>query len=35
MDPGAYENGYMNNLHYSIHNQIGEFKTDGLNTVRV
>jgi hypothetical protein len=35
MDPGTYQNSYMNNLNYSIHNQIDEVKADGLNTVRV
>lgn len=29
LDPGTYENGYMNNLNYAIHNQIGEVQADG------
>ena len=29
LDPATYENGYMNNLNYAIHNQIGEVQADG------
>jgi len=32
LDPATYENGYMNNLNYAIHNQLGEVQSDGSIT---